>query len=224
MRIFSFSLTIFSIVGCAAKQVGYYPERNPSNFSRPIHQTSTSVINDFNNISSCTQRIWPGYSWSGFTVVAIDGKKPLQNALQVDQKRSFKILDDEIPQSQSATNAMFSFMSVGDQKWMAVNRSFSVWEPTPHSVFALGVHEAFHRISQANWQWRSGGMRGTQIPPRWEPRIYRAYLYKNLKDYFLESRPESLQRAKYWYDLWKTNFPYENESTNRWLRRYSEIF
>lgn len=183
---------------------------------RLVWQNSESIIQSFKNVSKCTERIWPGYTWAGQSFLSYNKKSEKQVAYSVDTNEVFRISLKDLENSDSVQAPYSKFVSKG-QQWISVNEDFNRWVPGEQMTFALGAHETFHFVGQKPWVYRSGGSRGTPIPLQWQPRYYRALLQDNLKKAFLTKQSTELEnylgKAKYWYDQWKENFPNEVAST-----------
>lgn len=176
---------------------------------RDIWQNSESTIQSFKNVSKCTERIWPGLSWKGYSFLSVKNSKDRQVAYDVDTDKTYRISLKDLENSEGAYQAYDFFKSNG-KNWVAVNESFVQWGAGPQALFSLGAHESFHYIGQRGWAYKSGS-RGTDIPVRWEPRYYRAKLYANLREAFLDTSTHQAQlgKAAFWFNKWKTEFPNE---------------
>ena len=178
---------------------------------RPIHQTPESTIQDVQTVAECTDRMWPGFTWKGQNFLAVDPKRQSQLAYNVDSKKIYLVPNDQVAESASTLSSSYNFISEAGQEWVSVNREFTKSNALPNIAFALGAHESFHHLFQKNWKIGQGS-RGTRLPIRWEPRYYRAFLYKNLKSFLLNGNEQDLQKARYWFDRWKSEFSEETSS------------
>lgn len=178
---------------------------------REIWQNSESTIQSFKTVSKCTERVWPGLSWKGYSFLSVNNSKDLQVAYDVDTDQTYRISLKDLENSKGAYQAYDFFKSNG-KDWVSVNESFVKWGAGKQALFALGAHESFHYIGQRGWAYKEGrGGRGTDIPVRWEPRYYRAKLYANLREAFLNPsmQKEALGKAAFWFNKWKNEFPNE---------------
>ncbi len=179
--------------------------------NREVWQNAESAIQDFKNVSQCSSRIWPNFSYAGVTVVVVNEKRAQQLAIDLDSRQVYRIKNEDLPGGAFATYSFFEFKG---RKAISVNQNYSTYVTESRSVFALGSHESFHFLGQKNWAGRSSG-RGDFIPVRWEPRYYRAMLQKNLKAAFFDRQNQiiHLRHAKFWFAKWTSEFPNESLAT-----------
>lgn len=123
-------------------------------------------------------------------------------------------LDAKNFQDKPEARSYFSFFDHSGSKWVSVNSNFLRGSLDPNDLLGLAVHEDFHQHRQES-SWFPSGHRVTELPLSWEPRYYRAqidlYLRKAIENPSL--RDQVLPKAKYWYDLWRLQFPNEVSST-----------
>lgn len=174
----------------------------------------------FNVVSSCGERIWPGYDLKKLNIVFVDSIAEKFPAISLKEARQFKIDAAHIPLY--AKQGMYSFFTLADQKWMAINTEVSsqyiknlTFEKIVSRIIKLTVHESFHHTVQTSWPKTSSSPRGTLVPVRWEPRFYRAMIFKNLELAYADRKNSgiSLQRTKYWYNKWLREFENEAQGT-----------
>lgn len=184
-------------------------------------------------VGGCGERIWPGYDLKNLNIVLVDKATDDLLAVSFKEKKIFNIKRSALPASK--INSVYSFFSIENQSWMSVNsESYNFGNPNPpildemiSETFKLAVHEAFHEAMQNEWISREGS-RGTFVPIKWEPRYYRAMIYKNLVEVYTESKSSqvALQKAKYWFDKWAKDYPEEVLSTTDGYEgsaQYSEV-
>lgn len=182
---------------------------------RDIWQNSESTIQSFKNVSKCTERIWPGLSWKGYSFLSVKNSRDLQVAYDVDTDKTYRISLKDLDDPRGARQ-LYDFFESNGKNWVSVNESFVQYLTGPQALFSLGAHESFHHIGQKNWAFKAGaGGRGTDLPVRWEARYYRAKLYSHLREAFLKPATlnESLGKAAFWFNKWKSEFPKEALST-----------
>lgn len=178
-------------------------------------QSAESMIHNFKDVSFCTERIWPAYTWRGYSILGVNLENALQIALDIDHTLSiYPISLDDLEGGEGARST-YAFFESNGKNWVSVNQAYSDDSKGEFGLFELGAHEIFHHVGQKNWKNKSSGGRGTQIPIHWEPRYYRAMLQKNLREAFIEpeNRVVSMGKAKYWFTKWKNEFPLEVNST-----------
>jgi hypothetical protein len=180
----------------------------------PSPQAPAALLADFKKVSLCLERVWPGYSWNDFTILARTPEQDQATAMAMKDTQPFEVDLKSFPQA-AKTESDFSFFDVNGAPWMSLNFSFGQDGRKSPSMFSLGTHEAFHnRMQTPSWVFPEAS-RGTEIPLRWEPRIYRAMLELRLREAFQypEMQGVSLRKARYWYDLWVSQFPNEKMAT-----------
>ncbi|MGE3262272.1 MAG: hypothetical protein AB7K68_10875 [Bacteriovoracia bacterium] len=198
-------------------------------FSALSAQASPSVANEINaeitkrlltvmSSNGCSERIWPGYSWENLTVVFIGDE--VHQAFSAKEKRVFSVSSDQLP-SAAIKTAYFFFKQKDGSEWMSINTALDLStgpKRNPEEVakdnFRLAIHEGFHWVAQKNWHIYEGN-RGTELPIRWEPRLYRSIMFSQLKAALAEKNQTEtqLRKARYWYDRWSSEYPDEVIST-----------
>lgn len=181
-------------------------------------------------VSGCAERIWPGYDLKNLNVVLIDKNSEESLAISVKENKIFNINKSALPEV--ATQSLYAYFSINEQNWMSINTEEYVNKKTTQDMlilqtFKLAIHESFHETTQDSWI-RAAKKRGTLVPIKWEPRYYRAMIYHNLVSAYKDkiNSKLSLQRAKYWYEKWLTEYPEEAQATtdaNEGTARYSDI-
>ncbi len=169
--------------------------------------------NILSTINSCGNKVWPGFDLKNLEIVLIDQGSEDQIVVSTFENKIKRISRAAIPAS--AINASFSFFKIESKSWMSVNalklagRRELTFEMILNETFQTAIHEAFHETMQGNWELPD--VRGSFVPIKWEPRIYRAMIYKNLVEAFASgtSNGQAMRRAKYWYDQWSKNHPEE---------------
>lgn len=207
---------ILFLIGLIAQTV--FAANEPIDY-RKANQTVAEMI--LNTVGGCGERIWPGYDLKNLNIVFYDSTSPELMALSMKENKIFSIKSSELPDRVS--QGMYSFFSIGEQSWMSINNVENTdsdlprtFEEIVNDTYRLAIHEGFHEAMQNQKDWKYGsGSRGTFVPIRWEPRYYRHMIYENLSSAYLNKADTllSLQRAKYWFEKWKTEFPEEVEST-----------
>lgn len=169
------------------------------------------TLANFQTVSQCMNRVWPGTSFQGHNVLLVNENLEQQWALNMDTGETFRLSLDELENGRSA-KAAYSYFESNGRSWLSLNEKILSRPNDPYDVFATGAHEFFHFIGQRNWKVKPRGFRGTFLPIRWEPRYYRAMMQKNLRMALVSSGEEAsqhLSRAKYWDQLWRAEFPEE---------------
>lgn len=178
---------------------------------RQVWQPAESAIQDFKDLAKCEARVWPGFSLKGYTIAIIDETRTNQLVIDYESGARSTVKLNDLP---SEVRTGHHFFTRNGRAWMSLAKSYNKSNPYPHSIFRLGVHEAFHRVSQNEWTWPAASQ-GEPLPIRGEPRFYRAMLNLNLKSAFLrpKSRELYLGRARHWYSKWRAEFPSEVRSS-----------
>ncbi len=166
-------------------------------------------------MGACPERIWPGYNWNDYSVVFGDA----------GQSKHFLVSGGkvvEVPASELPSHlfrSSYAFFEENGRSGLALSASsygklLGSNDPKTllPALIRLAAHEAFHGRGQKSWRPRAG-TRGTAIPIRWEPRLYRELAYLHLRAAYLHSRSEAVPRAAYWIGRWANEFPSELAST-----------
>lgn len=161
----------------------------------------------------CPARVWPNYDWKNYTVLFLEKDQPTKAwSGQTGQVTDYP--ESQIPES--SRGAFFAFADLPEGKALTVDASAWVGIAlTETSLFDFIVHEGFHHVGQRNWTRKAGRSRGTLVPLKTEPRIYRRMLYQRLEDYFLSkgANKKALAQAALWFKKWSTEYPKEVAST-----------
>jgi hypothetical protein len=189
-------------------------------------QLMHSVASDGANIMGrCSDRIWPAYNWKNLMFLQFDlanDSLSLSGATGTIATFDSSIIPEALRQSEFAFGQAHDtlFMMVNGEKYItdliSENNAdkpirFTQAE-SEQQVFALAVHEAFHKVVQPSWKLPDGsGSRGTLLPIQATPRLYRRGLYDRLHEAFLhpERSSTALAQARFWYDLWLKEYPDE---------------
>lgn len=128
---------------------------------------------------------------------------------QIISELGLKDFQDE-PQARS----YFSFFDRSGVSWVSINSQIMNHSENSDEVLGLAIHEDFHHYRQTS-TWFPQGRRVTELPLRWEPRLYRAQIERLLRWAIEDSKNRNLalSKAKYWYHLWEKNFPDEVASS-----------
>lgn len=207
MKNFSFAIVVFFAAFSYAAVSGV-----------DVRKANVEIANKLlSTITTCGDKIWPGYDLKNMNVVLLDNSAEPLIAVSTKENKIFSIERIKIPNNPS----WYSFFKIDEQAWMSINTEQlhkDVETDTQAQVidraYGLAVHESFHHTTQKKWK-RISGPRGTFVPIKWEPRLYRAMIFGNLMSAYAnkESTLQDLQRAKYWYEKWSTEFPEEVQST-----------
>jgi hypothetical protein len=159
----------------------------------------------------CPARIWPSYDWTDKAVVLLSTD---QKAYQwLGSRGSFKVFNDGIPDALS--RGVYSFQKfLGHDAVLFNVPLFSAsggLKDLNSLLFQVIIHEGFHRFAQPAWKRQQSALRGTSYPVSYLPRLYRRYLFDNIKRYFLSGGEdkEALAFASTWFMKWKSEFPDE---------------
>lgn len=167
----------------------------------------SDVIQHFNDIMmKCSKRIWSNYTWEKTKIVFVEAEEKSWVWEADTQTLNFvdtKILPREV------LDSSYSFFIINEQKAMSLKLEE---EETSEDLFSLAVHEFFHHLAQESWP-RTSTIRGTTYPYFYEPRLFRRMLFDSLKSYFKTQNHRDLQKAKYWFEKWKTKFPNEYKNS-----------
>lgn len=161
----------------------------------------------------CPEKIWPNYSWKdkGALFSEEGGHAFYWDGATGEMT---EILEREVPDS--AKGGLYHEITYNGKQvvsfYLSKEEAKYIREST---IMPLVVHEGFHFWGQSTWTSHSGGSRGTDYPASPQPRLYRQMLMKNLIAYADSSGKDEtfLQKAAYWNELWKKEFPKEHQST-----------
>ncbi len=192
---------------CHLTSIAYSQTIDVRKANLEVARSILSTIND------CGNNIWPGYDLKTLNFVFVDEEDGELVALSTAQNQVLSFKRELMPAS--ALRSVFANFKVEGQNWMAINtqkislRKGATFDEVVAESYQLAVHEAFHNTMQINWTQPEA--RGTFIPIKWEPRFYRAMIYNNLLQAFINTgnNQGDLSRARFWYDQWSQNFPEE---------------
>ncbi len=171
----------------------------------------TTVTNLFKApMLQCPERIWPNYNWSKLQVVFVYPSSDTSWLWSGSDQSIKDVRNDQLPSA--ALESGYEFFELNNLS------SVSIDMENEDEPFQLAVHEFFHDQGQKN-EVDPAGLRGTDYPIQPEPRIFRAMLkqrlYEALQESSREKRTDSLKKAAYWYQKWKSEYPEEfNSSTD----------
>ena len=187
-----------------------------------VREASLIAANNFlNTDAECGERIWRDYQTPKINILFVDdGNSDSYLTALLSEKRL-----SEIPRAttglENVGRSTYSYFQIDGQSWLSINTlklstktNLNTLVKLADETYRLAVHEGFHYMQQRNWSAREG-LRGTLLPIRHEPRVYRTMLMRNLFTAYKNSatRTADLQQARYWYDLWFNNYPNEVLST-----------
>ena len=186
--------------------IGFYFEVHANVSSQTISGIPSRVLelsNAFDlTMNQCPDKIWNKYSWKDAYVVFVDQKS---NKSYLWDGSKNEVSEYDIHQLPSpAVHALYHFFHINGKSAMSIQltgHSFSSF------LFAIATHELFHFIGQNGWEDGLSGGRGTAYPIPWRARYFRQKLFERLQQELISDTGNSLQKAKYWYEKWKREFP-----------------
>ncbi|NLY21501.1 MAG: hypothetical protein GXZ08_09505 [Tissierellia bacterium] len=165
--------------------------------------------------------IWPelDYNNHNFLLFYNDGEKTPEgwviNAEKIEKLSEDVIKSLEIPQVRAYNQLEFEgkpsiAISFNDELMNPVD------EGTGNFTYDLATHELIHFYHQEDLKSPEGNVesRAASYPLDPTPRIYRGMVLKSLVDAYdnPEQRDEYLGIAKYWSNIWESEFPTEKET------------
>lgn len=159
---------------------------------------------------TCPGVIWKGYSWRDLDVVFVNTSGQLAYSWDTQSNQLESIPFLSLRHSEQHAAYTFNYDSYPKLK-LIVRSDFGLqgWG----SSYSFSTHEGFHLQGQKGWPTVSGKYRSMAYPINANPRYYRRMLFERLVDSLTDSSGRSQALAKYWYDKWKYNYPYEFESS-----------
>jgi hypothetical protein len=155
----------------------------------------------------CPERIWTNYNWAGLKVAFVYPSRDHSWVWDAAANSLAQVSNSLLPSF--VLGSEFNFFSMSDQVTMALNM-----EKRGDNLFGLGVHEFFHRHGQKKWKREeSSHFRGTVYPVAWQSRLYRRMILDNIKAYAKSNQNRDLEKARYWFEKWSTEYSYEPKST-----------
>lgn len=169
-------------------------------------------------LTNCGPKIWPGYDLKSTNIVFLDSSDSSMTAVSFAENKIFSIPRSNLPSHES----WFGYFKIENQNWMFINTEllqqkshFVNEEQLFEKAFKLAIHESFHNTTQKRWNRLSRGSRGTFLPIKYQPRLYRNLLFQSLVE--AAENPNDvnpyLAQAKYWFDKWISEAPEEKKST-----------
>lgn len=158
---------------------------------------------------TCPEKIWPNFSWQNLQVIFVHPSLGFAMLWEGQSTKLYLLDMNDLPES--VVGRSFDFFEFNGKATMSLNIEIE----DEKNLFSLGVHEFFHDQGQNPDEWAINtlNLRGTKYPMTATPRIYRRYLFDNLKSALgVETEKERsafLSQARYWFDIWKTEFPHE---------------
>lgn len=197
---------------------------------RKINQVVAEKL--LTTVNGCGERIWPGYDLKSLDIVLVDNSSEDLITVSFNNNKISTTPASRLPIYIKQTS--FAYFNIDGQEMMSINgedytQGIDIPEETVEELtFKLAIHESFHHTTQKQWNKSKRGSRGTFVPITWEPRYYRAMIFKNLVEAYQseESKEQSLQRAKYWYEKWNNEYPEEVKATTdgyEGTAKYSDI-
>jgi hypothetical protein len=187
-------------------------------FNEPSLQETFKKVGQLFDTSmlQCPARVWPNYDWKNYTVLFLEAGKPTMAWRGRPQSNTTPLV--EFPEAQVpevAKTSYFTFLKLAFGDASAIQPSLEGYGKSDTSIFDMVVHEAFHQLGQKDWKRKAAGFRGTSVPLKSAPRIYRRMLYQRLDDFFMSNgeNKKALGQAAYWYRLWSKEFPGEALAT-----------
>jgi hypothetical protein len=175
------------------------PEARKQAYDQVSQQLTTAFL-------KCPDKIWPAYNWSKMSILFVANES--QSYIWRGSTRKLDPLDKGLVPSEARAGT-FAYLTFEGQKAVSLKMSSDA-----NQIFNMAAHEGFHHLGQTGWAQRHAG-RGTDYPILAKPRLYRRMLFMRLKENFLakNSAPQSLRKAAYWFNRWKSEFPGENLAT-----------
>ncbi len=188
-------MTFFVILLIALSQYTAHAKDN-------IPDKVISISKKFNlTMNQCPEKIWDNYSWKDAAVIFIDNDNQKSYIWHGPNNTIKEYNYSQLPDA--AKGSYFKFFELNGIETMTLNMNTK-------DLFALGVHELFHFINQYSWiSQNPNSTRGTLYPMEWKPRYYRRMIFERLKEALITDSSLSLQKANFWYQKWRNQYPDE---------------
>lgn len=163
-------------------------------------------------------QVWPGLDYARHNLIlfVLDDDDQVKQAWQINTQATKQLTVEEYADLAVPQAGGFEKLDYAGQPSISASLSESTLATTdPQDFYRFITHELVHLYYQAEADQTMGeSSRSQQFPVDKQPRLYRQMLYQNLIKAFQEpdKQADHLGRARYWHDLWKTQYSEEYQT------------
>ena len=228
LKCFSFALLVaFALSSCATKQ-NVSQDNNSLDVEITENQRNLDMTNPDNFLNTLQAeivskwphlgKIWPGLDFSNIGVIVffLDKEDKTSTAWLLTSSEMRELKPEEYEGIEPPFKGLFDELNFNGINTIVFATDIEEFDKPATDFYKFMTHELVHFYFQDEVDQSENSSRDEIYPINYNSKNYRNMILKRLSDAILantdELTQENIQKAAFWYNKWKTEFPGEVDS------------